>query len=77
MSVIKNQWWARQDSNLQPDRYERSALTIELQAPPALAGNGAVTPYNDRCLRAIGVLVYRPNLFFAGNITRFRPLIRQ
>ena len=25
-------WWARQDSNLQPDRYERSALTIELQA---------------------------------------------
>ena len=26
-------WWARQDSNLQPDRYERSALTIELQAP--------------------------------------------
>lgn len=20
-------WWARQDSNLQPDRYERSALT--------------------------------------------------
>ena len=26
-------WWAWQDSNLQPDRYERSALTIELQAP--------------------------------------------
>jgi hypothetical protein len=26
-------WWARQDSNLQPDRYERSALTVELQAP--------------------------------------------
>ena len=25
-------WWARQDSNLQPDRYERPALTIELQA---------------------------------------------
>jgi hypothetical protein len=25
-------WWARQDSSLQPDRYERSALTIELQA---------------------------------------------
>ena len=23
-------WWARQDSNLQPDRYERPALTIEL-----------------------------------------------
>src|SRR5258707_11104988 len=28
-------WWARQDSNLQPDRYERPALTIELQAPAA------------------------------------------
>src|SRR5690606_1322839 len=25
-------WWARQDSKLQPDRFERSALTIELQA---------------------------------------------
>ncbi len=25
-------WWAGQDSNLQPDRYERSALTIELPA---------------------------------------------
>ena len=33
-------WWARQDSNLQPDRYERPALTIELQAP---AAPGAVT----------------------------------
>ena len=25
-------WWAEQDSNLQPDRYERPALTIELSA---------------------------------------------
>ena len=25
-------WWAGQDSNLQPDRYERPALTIELPA---------------------------------------------
>ena len=32
-------WWARQDSNLQPDRYERPALTIELQAPPRPARN--------------------------------------
>ena len=31
----KTEWWARQDSNLQPDGYEPSALTIELQAPPA------------------------------------------
>src|SRR5947209_18450151 len=28
-----NAWWAREDSNLQPDRYERSALTVELRAP--------------------------------------------
>src|SRR3954471_11217834 len=28
-------WWARQDSNLQPDRYERPALTIELRARAA------------------------------------------
>ena len=33
-------WWARQDSNLQPDRYERPALTIELQAPPRAAARG-------------------------------------
>ena len=43
-------WWARQDSNLQPDRYERPALTIELQAPPQAAASGdrqrADTPYN-------------------------------
>jgi hypothetical protein len=38
-------WWARQDSNLQPDRYERSALTIELQALPAVRGHGANIPY--------------------------------
>ena len=27
-------WWACLDSNQEPDRYERPALTIELQAPP-------------------------------------------
>ena len=27
-------WWARQESNPQPSRYERPALTVELQAPP-------------------------------------------
>src|ERR1700730_5844756 len=41
-------WWARQDSNLQPDRYERPSLPIELQAPPVLplsrTGNGAGDP---------------------------------
>ena len=25
--LFKMEWWARKDSNLQPDRYERSALT--------------------------------------------------
>ena len=29
-------WWAGQDSNLQPDRYERPALTVELPAPAGL-----------------------------------------
>src|SRR5215831_12008410 len=29
---VSETWWAREDSNLQPDRYERSALTIELRA---------------------------------------------
>ena len=34
-------WWAGQDSNLQPDRYERPALTIELPAPPEAAATPA------------------------------------
>jgi len=25
--LANDHWWARQDSNLRPDRYERSALT--------------------------------------------------
>ena len=36
-SVMKV-WWARLDSNQEPDRYERSALTIELQARCARHG---------------------------------------
>jgi hypothetical protein len=32
LGIERTAWWARQDSNLQPDRYERSALTIELRA---------------------------------------------
>ncbi len=42
-------WWARQDSNLQPDRYERPALTIELQAPQQLCG--AATVYRASAFR--------------------------
>lgn len=34
-------WWAREDSNLQPDRYERPALTIELRAPAAAVCRGS------------------------------------
>src|SRR5262245_47325208 len=30
--TLNESWWAREDSNLQPDRYERSALTVELRA---------------------------------------------
>jgi hypothetical protein len=33
------EWWAGQDSNLQPDRYERPALTVELPAPADLNRN--------------------------------------
>jgi hypothetical protein len=33
-------WWAGQDSNLQPDRYERPALTIELPARLAAPRHG-------------------------------------
>ena len=32
LAVRKNAWWARQDSNLQPDRYDRSALAVEPRA---------------------------------------------
>jgi hypothetical protein len=39
MQCARENWWARQDSNLQPDRYERPALTIELQARPAAGRN--------------------------------------
>jgi hypothetical protein len=37
-------WWARQESNPQPSRYERPALTVELQAPPAPALAQAIVP---------------------------------
>jgi hypothetical protein len=34
-------WWACLDSNQEPDRYERPALTIELQARRETAAGGA------------------------------------
>ena len=35
MSLSNCKEWAGQDSNLQPDRYERPALTVELPARQA------------------------------------------
>jgi hypothetical protein len=43
-------WWAREDSNLQPDRYERSALTIELRARGMRQG-AAATPCKHGSIR--------------------------
>ena len=48
-------WWARQDSNLQPDGYEPSALTIELRALKASSsslrniGTAPPPPSGTRC----------------------------
>src|SRR4029077_3932284 len=42
-------WWACLDSNQEPDRYERPALTIELQAPPRAAAFGG----GQRCWRPL------------------------
>jgi hypothetical protein len=37
---MTQEWWAREDSNLQPSGYEPLALTIELRArPTALAAS--------------------------------------
>jgi hypothetical protein len=47
-------WWAGQDSNLQPDRYERPALTIEL---PARWGAARGKAQNARAGNAISLAV--------------------
>src|SRR6476469_9976648 len=44
-------WWACLDSNQEPDRYERPALTIELQAPQQRSG--AATIYRARGIPAM------------------------
>src|SRR5437588_768964 len=41
-ATVASSWWAREDSNLQPDRYERSALTVELRARPKSAAGAAI-----------------------------------
>src|ERR1700746_3156007 len=77
-------WWARQDSNLQPDRYERPALTIELQARRRAAGEGsaatgaailyslardpAMAPRPDAFV-GVGPLLYR----YAGELDHLAP----
>ena len=33
-AILEFEWWVRQDSNLEPDGYEPSALTIELRTRP-------------------------------------------
>src|SRR3954452_18371387 len=48
-------WWACLDSNQEPDRYERPALTIELQARASVAARDTRRcryPYNGRSCRA-------------------------
>ncbi len=60
-------WWARQDSNLQPDGYEPPALTIELRARAGAAlqnwrrGGGEARLYNRF---APG---FAPTLFLTAN----------
>src|SRR5580704_3620036 len=61
-------WWAGQDSNLQPDRYERPALTVELPAPAGLdRGQIPASAAGSR-----GPLEYPP--FKPNKIIRGRPL---
>jgi hypothetical protein len=43
-NIYKKTGWAGQDSNLQPDRYERPALTVELPAPAGL-DRGRILPW--------------------------------
>src|SRR3954471_22400035 len=42
-------WWACLDSNQEPDRYERPALTIELQARERRAGDTRRCRYPLQC----------------------------
>jgi hypothetical protein len=52
IKYIKNGWWAREDSNLQPSGYEPLALTIELRAratrAPARPDGFIATQTHDR-----------------------------
>src|ERR1017187_2125861 len=54
-------WWAREDSNLQPDRYERSVGRSALLLPPVARS----MPFNDS--RVVTFLV----LAFKRSVRRF------
>src|SRR6476469_4260853 len=54
--VCRTVWWARQDSNLQPDRYERPALTIELRARCLLLSTRAAEAQCGRIRRWISAI---------------------
>src|SRR5215831_6847208 len=57
---VPKTWWAREDSNLQPDRYERSALTIELRARCVWTQAAPLaSPYNATPRAAIDVRLAR------------------
>ena len=73
-------WWAREDSNLQPDRYERSALTIELRARRSVGSKTApqrtatAHPHTMlRCERQLRLPPLRYDLACVPRIGRTRP----
>ncbi|MGY3532951.1 hypothetical protein ACVISU_005719 [Bradyrhizobium sp. USDA 4452] len=82
--IIQRNWWARQDSNLQPNRYERLALTIELQAP-LLKGGGAACWHRYRLSAAPArfshtsapALRTSPHTFLSRSVTRSVPSVRR
>ena len=55
-------WWAGRDSNPQPDRYERPALTIELPAPKPLGDPRPILlwPYRAISLHDKICMVWKP-----------------
>src|SRR5215472_2049494 len=60
---VSKTWWAREDSNLQPDRYERSALTIELRARCVRTQAAPLAPHTmprrERQSRRLARLMHR------------------
>src|SRR5262245_22228858 len=63
--------WAREDSNLQPDRYERSALTVELRAHDS---DTRATQYTA-CLDAATAPAFRMSFCAEDGDTRIPPQV--